>query len=125
MRRLASIQLVVSGLMAVQMAGQTLTFFRPTPGISRATAVAVNASGIYVSGTGVGKYDSVGNELWTRGANGPGFGVAVDAAGVYIIGVGQNSGGPQLLLRKYGEGGNELWTRTLQQQGFTTAALAT
>jgi len=60
------------------MQGQTMSFFRQftTPGMDRATAVAADASGIYVAGhrpaqsifswrTDVRKYDSRGNELWT------------------------------------------------------------
>lgn len=121
MRTISIIQFVLSTVMLTQTAGQTLSFFRPIPGMDRATAVAANASGIYVAGSGVGKYDSQGNELWTRRVNGPGFGLATDAAGVYIL--GQGSGSPQLFLLKYSDGGGQLWTRPLQQE-FTTAAVA-
>ena len=58
------------------MRAQAITFFRQfiTPAIDQATAVAANASGIYVigsrqaapAGAGISKYDSLGNELWTR-----------------------------------------------------------
>ena len=116
MRTLSIIQLLLSGVMPAQMAGQTLSFFRPTPGLNLAPmVVAANASGIYVAGSGVGKYDSAGNELWTRGVNGLGLGVAADATGVYIV-VGA-------ILHKYSDVGIELWTRSLQQE-FTTAAVA-
>jgi uncharacterized protein (TIGR03437 family) len=106
------------------MAGQTLSFMRPIPGTVRATAVAAVASGIYVGGNGVSKYDSAGNELWTRAVNGPGFGIATDAAGVYFLGIGQGPGFPQLFLRKYSEAGNELWTHNLQQEFGTGASVA-
>ena len=61
--------------------------FRPTPGMDRATAVAANASGIYVVGSGLRKYDADGNELWTRPLNGPAGAIAADPAGVYILGM--------------------------------------
>src|SRR5262249_56354450 len=71
------------------------------------TGVAVDASGVYVTGYTLGilpgqagdegffnafvrKYDAAGNELWTRqfGASrfDVGQGVAVDASGVYVVG---------------------------------------
>ena len=96
-------------------AGQTLSFFRTTPGMDPATAVATDASGIYVIGNGLRKYDSLGNELWTRGLSGPGFGVAADASGVYVVGSAQGPTGRQSVLRKYTAGGNELWTRPLER----------
>jgi hypothetical protein len=78
---------------------QTISFFRhfTTPGMIQATAVASDASGIYVFGVGPGpgdsassgvrKYDSAGNELWTRDFTGPAeqfFRAAADASGVYV-----------------------------------------
>src|SRR4051795_3013203 len=105
------------------MDGQTVSFIRPTPAMDQVTAVAANALGIYVVGSAVRKYDSAGNELWTRAVSGPPFAVATDATGAYVIGPGQGSGGPQLLLRKYNDGGSELWTRPVQPPGF--AAIAT
>jgi len=100
--------------MPAQMAGQTPSFFGPAQGIDSASAVTVNASGIYVAGSGLGKYDLAGNELWTLGGNG-GIGVAADTTGVYTIG--------GATLRKYSGGGSEMWTIILQQE-FTTAAVA-
>ena len=111
--------------------GQTLPFFRQfsTPGIDQATAVAADASGIYVIGNrrflqggGVRKYDSRGNELWTREFNVPersvhAVGAAVDATGVYVVGYLRALPlgavvGP--FVRKYSAGGEELWTRQLE-----------
>src|SRR5947208_5937072 len=64
---------------ALPMRAQTVSFYRPftTPAIDYAAAVAADASGIYVMGNkwgalpgessaGIRKYDSLGNELWTR-----------------------------------------------------------
>src|SRR4030095_12339010 len=48
---------------------ETMSFFRQltTRGIDEAIAVAADATGIYVlGGLAVAKYDSRGNELWTR-----------------------------------------------------------
>ena len=108
MRTLSVIPWLLSAVMPAQMAGQTLSFFRPTPGFGP-TAVAVNASGIYVAGSSVAKYDSNGNQQWTTGGNGPGSGVAAIVVGA--------------TLRKYGNNGNQLWSRTLQSE-YTTAAVA-
>src|SRR6185503_4020428 len=106
-------------------------FFRQfsTPGIDRATAVAADASGIYVIGNrgfsqggGVRKYDSRGNELWTRELSVPArslqvVGAAADATGVYVVGYMRpvpigDIVGP--FVRKYSAGGEELWTRQLE-----------
>ena len=103
-----------------------------------ADGVAVDASGVYVTGfvasalpgqtsTGgfdafVRKYDANGNELWTRqfGTSGSDFAtrIAVDASGIYVTGVvvgalpGQTSaGGDDAFVRKYDASGTELWTR--------------
>ena len=113
--------------------GQTLSFLRQftTPGIDRATAVAADASGIYVAGNrafrvdqggGVRKYDSRGNELWTSGfsLSAPGsaqlIGAAADGTGVYLIGYLRSPSGGDTgqFVRKYSSGGNELWTRQLE-----------
>ena len=111
--------------------GQTMSFNYQftTPGIDRATAVAADASGIYVVGNrpspqgspgraGVRKYDKFGNELWTREFTSPTqegttlIGVAVGTSGAYVLGVeGDNAG---LVVRKYTSGGAELWTRQLE-----------
>ena len=104
---------------------QTISFNHQftTPGIDRATAVAADASGIYVIGNrpssqggpgrgGVRKYDPLGNELWTQEFSAPTpdgiwpIGAAVDAAGVYVLGIVGNDA--QLILRKYSSGGTGL-----------------
>ena len=98
------------------IAGQTISFFHPIPGIDRATAVAANASGIYIGADGLGRYDPAGNPLWMQGGSSPGgFGLAVDATGVYTVG--------GAILRKYSDAGIQSWTRTLQQE-YTTSAVA-
>src|SRR5262249_18672405 len=75
------------------------------------------------------KYDSAGNELWTRefgtSTFDQAFVITLDATGVYVAGYtdgslpGQTSaGGPDAFVRKYDADGNELWTR---QFGTTVA----
>ncbi len=103
------------------MPGQTISFFRQfsTPEMDRATAVAADASGIYVIGSrGVRKYDSRGNGLWTRGFSVPALEsatlvrAAANATGVYVV--GWTNGETNRFVRKYGAGGDELWTRQLE-----------
>jgi hypothetical protein len=104
----------------------------------RAQAVTTDASGVYVAGeTGgalpgqssagwmdafIRKYDSEGNELWTRqfGSNtyDRAWAITADASGVYVAGEtggvlsGQSSAGRgDAFIRKYDSEGNELWTR--------------
>ena len=55
MRSISIIHLLLYSLMPAQMAGQTLSFFRPAAGIDSATAVATNASGIYVAARRLGQ----------------------------------------------------------------------
>jgi len=70
----------------------------------------------------VRKYDTNGNEVWTRqfGTSGGDIanGISVNASGVYVIGSvsgtlpGQlSSGGRDAFVRKYDLNGNEVWTR--------------
>ncbi|MBX9602907.1 MAG: hypothetical protein K2X35_18025 [Bryobacteraceae bacterium] len=111
--------------------GQTMTFFRQftTPGMDRATAVAADASGIYVVGyrqcsqgrcekAAVRKYDLLGTVLWTQEltastSKGETFLVSVAAhlTGVYVL--GSIGAGDQWVVRKYSPGGTELWSRQL------------
>ena len=109
-----------------------------TTAVDRATAIAVNASGLYVAGatqgklpgqTGSGdadgfvrKYTRDGREQWTRQ-----FGtresdevlsMALDSSGLYLAGMtagafgGQTSAGSaDAFLRKYDFGGRVMWTR--------------
>jgi uncharacterized protein (TIGR03437 family) len=98
-----------------------------------ASAVAVDATGVYVVGsTGVvlgapvyrwflRKYDALGNDIWTREfelAEGESVrALAADSTGVYIAGEADRLPGQTTLgfgdafIRKYDAGGNELWTR--------------
>ena len=112
------VSLLLNG--TASMPGQTLSFLRTSAGMDRAAAVTTDASGIYVIGNGVRKYDSSGNELWTRGISGPGFGAATDGAGVYITAISQGSTGQQLMLRRYSADGNALWDRPVFGAGTTT-----
>src|SRR5262249_54190957 len=102
-----------------------------------ATAVAVDGSAVYVAGFALGalpgqtsaggddafvrKYDTAGNELWTRQFGTPGSdqvtGVAADAAGVYLSGFASGTlpgqtgaGGQDAFVRHYDADGNVLWT---------------
>ncbi len=99
--------------------GQTISFLRSligvdpkasTPGVGRAAA---DASGVYV-GLDVGvlaKFDSHGNELWTRATGAYGLlGPASGGAGVYVSGRVYNQPNPvTYFLRRYDADGNQLW----------------
>ena len=103
-----------------------------------ATGVAIDASGVYVTGYTSGtlpgqisaggndafvrKYDLGGAEVWTRQFgtvfNDEAFGISVDASGVYVAGrttgtlPGQvSAGGTDAFVRKYDLAGNVIWTR--------------
>ena len=98
--------------------GQTISFLHPLSGVPlsggvvvplHGSAVAADASGVYVVGDlGFAKYDSHGNELWTRVAQvrGP----MADGTGLYVVGrtYDPNFHG---FVRRYDADGNELWTR--------------
>jgi len=113
-----------------------------------AFGVAADAGGVYVAGRTFGtlpgqtsaglhdafvrKYDSEGNELWTRqfgsSSTDTASGVAADVGGVYVAGSsegtlpGQTSAGStDVFVRKYDAEGNELWTR---QFGTSSSDLA-
>lgn len=89
-------------------------------------------SGVY-NNAFVRKYDSAGNDLWTRQFGSPNdtyvTAVAADASGaVYVTGyllgalLGQSwSGGWDIFIRKYDASGNELFTRQLGTSSNDTA----
>jgi uncharacterized protein (TIGR03437 family) len=122
-------------IMVMALEAQTLSFFRQfsTPEINGATAVAADASGIYVFGTrrpgyfsahtgaGVRKYDFRGNELWTREFTDSAYiwRAAADATGIYVL---TSPGQPMVWLRKYSADGNELWGRQLDSYPYALAA---
>ena len=111
--------------------GQTLSFLHPLSGgafgsslsngvIAGTGALAADATGVYVVGAkGLAKYDSQGNELWTRAfrAGEQVWGPAADGAGVYVVGRTNNP-----FVRRYDADGNELWTRQSDLFSFLTAA---
>ena len=108
--------------------GQTMSLLRQfsAPSIERATAVAADASGIYVIGdgrfaqTGLRKYDPLGNELWTREFTAPLVGVTVANNALYVLGIFGSD--PQTVVHKYSADGTELWTRQLKFFANSVAA---
>ena len=106
-----------------------------------ARGLAVDSTGVYVVGfttgtlprqtnnAGLGdafvrRYDTNGNELWTRqfGTDGDdvAYGVAVDITGAYVVGFSSGTlpgqtrtegGGDDVFVRKYDRNGAEEWTR--------------
>jgi uncharacterized protein (TIGR03437 family) len=108
------------------MHGQTISFLRQL-GVSRVygRSPAADASGVYVFGTErYTKYDSGGNELWTREFSPPEGGrvtlisaAAADSA-VYLVGTIYPSAAfvrSIAFVRKYDAYGNELWTRQIAE----------
>ncbi|MBA7519178.1 hypothetical protein ES705_11253 [subsurface metagenome] len=101
-------------------------------GDDRGNGIAIDGAGnVYVTGyefvTGeweniwVGKYDSDGEEVWTRTHDGPandedeGYDIAVDGSGnVYVTGYEYYDAIEELNIwvRKYNSGGDEVWTKT-------------
>jgi DNA-binding beta-propeller fold protein YncE len=109
------------------------------PGVEdQIRGIALDPAGIYVAGSTadalpgqsssgnadafVRKYDSEGNELWTRQFGSSSFdqarGVVVNASGVYVAGLTAgalpdqtSAGANDAFLRKYDAAGKELWTR--------------
>lgn len=115
-----------------------------SPVVDHAYAVSAHPSGAYVAGltngtlpgqTSAGgfdafvrKYDSSGNELWTRqfgtAALDEALGISAVASGVYVAGFtaaalpGQTSaGGFDAIVRKYDFTGNQLWSRQFGTAG--------
>jgi len=113
-----------------------------------ASGIAVDGSGVYVTGSTNGafpgqtsagsqdvfvrKYDVEGNEIWTRQFGTPegdaASKIAVDASGMYVAGStpgalsGQTSAGNNdAFVRKYDLDGNELWTRQFGGANFDAA----
>ena len=114
-----------------------------------AAVITVYASGVYLAGEThgtlpgqssagspdafVSKYDSNGNELWTRQFGSSSVdnvgGIVVDSSGVYLAGrtdgalPAQNSAGSaDAFVRKYDSTGSELWTRQFGSPGFDFAS---
>lgn len=100
-------------------------------GDTRAMAVTLDATGVYMAGETSGtlpgqtfsgsldvfvrKYDFSGNEMWTR-QFGPGRanGIAANSTGVYVAGTGGGTITGQTgsqFVRKYDANGNAIWTR--------------
>ena len=104
----------------------TRPFGTPIPGIFHGTAVALDATGLYVvagndTSTTMRKYDASGNELWNRQIPRFAVTVAADNIGVYVV-----IGGPTpVFLYKYDARGNELWARPVGAMGGALAADAT
>src|SRR2546428_80762 len=119
-----------------------------TSHFDQANGIALDASGVYVSGltwdalpgqTSAGsgdaflrKYDASGNVLWTRQFGSSDFdqadNVAVDASGAYVAGVtagafpGQTSAGSaDAFVIKYDTSGNVLWTRQFGSSAYDQA----
>ncbi|MFQ5511713.1 MAG: Ig-like domain-containing protein [Candidatus Krumholzibacteriia bacterium] len=113
-----------------------------------ATGVALDATGVYVSGFTTGtlpgetsaggtdafvrKYALDGTVVWTRQYGTPGideaFAVSVDATGIYVVGrtdgvlPGQSGAGAgDAYIRKYDTDGSELWTRQFGSSGSDDA----
>src|SRR5439155_520234 len=109
-----------------------------TAGLDQAIGIAVDASGVYVTGNTTGtfpgqtsaggedafarKYDLNGTELWTRQFGTAGYdlanSIAVDASGVYVAGNEDVEGGLQAFVRKYDAVGTEVWTRQFSSELF-------
>jgi hypothetical protein len=111
-----------------------------TAAVDRATAIVVNASGVYVAGTTQGtlpgmtaagdsdcfvrKYDMNGSVVWTRqfgtSESDEVLSMAIDASGLYIAGTttgalaGQRSAGSvDAFVRKYDFEGRSVWTKQM------------
>ena len=108
-----------------------------TAAVDRATAVAVNTSGVYVAGATQGtlpgqigagdsdgflrKYDFDGAQVWTRqfgtSESDEILSMAIDASGLYLAGAttgsmaGQTTGSVDAFVSKYDFNGQVVWTR--------------
>ena len=132
-----------------EAAAQTIEWTRQfgTTANDEARAVAADATAVYVAGvinsgaalpgqSSAGgqdaflrKYDTAGNEVWTRqfgtASSESALGVAVDATGVYVVGstngtfAGQTSaGGQDVFVRKYDAAGAVQWTSQFGSSNF-------
>ena len=107
----------------------TRTYNDPEDRVDEGYGIAVDADkNVYVVGyegvnnddIWVRKYDSGGNELWTKRHNGSadssdkGYGIAVDGdKNVYVAGFETTSSqGEDIWIRKYDSSGNVIWTKT-------------
>ncbi len=113
-----------------------------------ANGISVDSTGVYVVGYTQGtlpgqssagdrdafvrKYDSSGNEVWTRqfgtSASDAANGVSADSTGIYVVGYTQDTlpdqtsaGSYDAFVRKYDTAGNEVWTRQFGTSSFDAA----
>lgn len=106
-------------------------------------AIDVTGTEVYVAGRASGfsgcpsgacggafvrKYDSDGNEMWTRAIGTEAFAVDADGTSVYVAGwtdgtlPGQSSAGSaDAFICKYDSDGNEIWTRQFGTSGYDVA----
>jgi uncharacterized protein (TIGR03437 family) len=127
--------LALGSAVSVRMAqGQEISFLREFEEFTSANGVAVDATGVYVTGGEnygfVRKYDLDDNELWTRTFDVRSHGakaIAVNDASVYVLGFVESGfhSGSSSFLRKYDAGGNQLWIRQFSGIGNSVAANAT
>lgn len=132
---MSRVLLLLSVVISIQ--GQTLSFLREfaAPGVEFASGVAADASGVYVAvaplhggSVVIRKFDSSGNELWTRQIPPPApgsltpAGVFADGTGVYVFAglSGPNGEQTSRFLRKYSPTGDELWTKELARVSAVT-----
>lgn len=102
----------------------TRRYFTPADSNDRASAIAVNDSGIYVTGYRSNgdhlgwltiKYRQDGDTVWSRrynsehNQNETASAIALDSSGVYIAGTRYNGDNTDLFIIKYGHGGDSLW----------------
>jgi uncharacterized protein (TIGR03437 family) len=158
--RLPWVVWILATIAAVPAVAQKLAWeslFRSSGGGDQCTSAAVDSTGAYVAGflgtvggtfpgqTGSGsgpdsfvrKYDTSGNELWTRqfGTGKPVFalGMAAGGGGVYVVGRGSGTfpGQMQVLSEqafviKYDSNGNQQWVREFAStEGVEAHAVAT
>ncbi len=142
---------IMSPVVAQKLAWESQ--FRSSSGGDQCNSAAADSSGVYVAGflgnvgtfpgqtssgardSFVRKYDTSGNELWTRqfGTGSPveAFGVAAGGGGVYVVGQaggtfpGQmQSLNQQAFVIKYDANGNQQWVREFGSSGPSTSTFA-